>query len=534
MRRSWRTWTTVIVLAVVATAGVLLSRGTVSYVVTHGASMEPGFHQGDLAVVVPAGHYRVGDVVAYRSELLDTVVMHRIIGRDGSRYVFKGDNNSWDDRDRPTRDQLVGRLLVRAPGAGRPLAWLTGHWLLAAAAFVAATTYAGVSRPRRRRKKGQPMGKSSDKDAPGRHPSIARVVLFASGGALLASALLGAVALTRPTERATTTVIPYTHRGTFAYSAPVTPGSVYDSATVHTGDPIFRRLVSAVDVRFDYRFDAEAVRAAQGAIILRAYVSDTNGWHRSLDMGPAAPVVDGAGRASASLDIGRLQATIDEFEASTGVRGGSYAVGVEAEVRVAGMLAAQPLRDTFPARIDFSLDAVQLRPAWTAAQASAAVTPTRTGSIRRPAVAPRQLGLPLADLDVGAARGLAGLGVGLSALVMVLARRQVSRQTAAARIAARHGHRIVPVASAGSNGHRAVVDVISMDDLVRLATQYDCLILHEQHAESDRYLFQVDRTVYRFILRDSSGSAEGRDAARIEAAPARSRSRVDECSKGAR
>ena len=44
--------------------------------------MEPGFQTGDLAILRPAGSYAVGDVVAYRSESLDTIVMHRIVSGD--------------------------------------------------------------------------------------------------------------------------------------------------------------------------------------------------------------------------------------------------------------------------------------------------------------------------------------------------------------------------------------------------------------------------------------------------------------------
>ena len=41
--------------------------GGTTYVATHGNSMEPGFHTGDLAILRPADRYAVGDVVAYRS-----------------------------------------------------------------------------------------------------------------------------------------------------------------------------------------------------------------------------------------------------------------------------------------------------------------------------------------------------------------------------------------------------------------------------------------------------------------------------------
>ena len=96
--------------------------GATDYVTTRGNSMAPRFHTGDLAVIRPTEQYRVGDMVAYRSTLLNTVVLHRIIGRDGDRYVFKGDHNDFVDPTRPDRSQLVGKLWVRVPRAGVPLA----------------------------------------------------------------------------------------------------------------------------------------------------------------------------------------------------------------------------------------------------------------------------------------------------------------------------------------------------------------------------------------------------------------------------
>ncbi|MBJ7454191.1 MAG: signal peptidase I, partial [Blastococcus sp.] len=99
--------------------------GGTTYVVTHGQSMEPGFSTGDLAVLRPTGSYEVGDVVAYRSESLDTVVMHRIVAVDGDRFVIQGDNNDFLDTDRPTEDQLLGTLFRQVPQGGKILDAIT-------------------------------------------------------------------------------------------------------------------------------------------------------------------------------------------------------------------------------------------------------------------------------------------------------------------------------------------------------------------------------------------------------------------------
>src|SRR4051794_31425667 len=75
--------------------------GRTTYVTTHGVSMALSFHTGDLALMRPAANYHVGEVVAYHSSLLHTVVMHRIVAIKGGQYVFKGDNNSWRDPQPP-------------------------------------------------------------------------------------------------------------------------------------------------------------------------------------------------------------------------------------------------------------------------------------------------------------------------------------------------------------------------------------------------------------------------------------------------
>ena len=70
-------------------------------------------------------------MVAYRSESLDTVVMHRIVAVDGDRFVIQGDNNDFLDADRPTEDQLLGTLFRQVPQGGKILDAITSPWSVA-------------------------------------------------------------------------------------------------------------------------------------------------------------------------------------------------------------------------------------------------------------------------------------------------------------------------------------------------------------------------------------------------------------------
>jgi signal peptidase I len=93
--------------------------GTTSVAIVDGTSMLPRFHRGDLVLLRAGDHYRVGEVVAYRSRLLHRVVVHRIIKITHGHYVFKGDNNSWIDPEQPVRAELIGRQWLHIGQAGR-------------------------------------------------------------------------------------------------------------------------------------------------------------------------------------------------------------------------------------------------------------------------------------------------------------------------------------------------------------------------------------------------------------------------------
>jgi signal peptidase I len=95
--------------------------GPASYVVTDGTSMLPHFKADGLVITQTRSSYHVGEVVAYHNHQLNRVVMHRIVAMDGDRYVFKGDNNSYDDQYHATKADLVGQEWVYWPGGGRYL-----------------------------------------------------------------------------------------------------------------------------------------------------------------------------------------------------------------------------------------------------------------------------------------------------------------------------------------------------------------------------------------------------------------------------
>jgi signal peptidase I len=129
--------------------------GPTSYVVVEGTSMLPHFRADGLVLTRSAPSYHVGEVVAYHNHELHAVVMHRIVARDGNRYVFEGDNNNFRDRYHPTKGDLVGQEWVYWPGAGEYLkavrSPVTFGVIMAILALIASTAFTPTSKRKRRR-----------------------------------------------------------------------------------------------------------------------------------------------------------------------------------------------------------------------------------------------------------------------------------------------------------------------------------------------------------------------------------------------
>jgi len=84
-------------------------------------SMEPTMSVDDLIFVKECEEYQVDDIVVFQSG--DELIVHRIIGMDGTTLVTKGDANNVADE--PVDVAVVkGKMIGRIPFAGVLVSWL--------------------------------------------------------------------------------------------------------------------------------------------------------------------------------------------------------------------------------------------------------------------------------------------------------------------------------------------------------------------------------------------------------------------------
>ncbi len=534
--------------------------GAASYVSTFGTSMEPTYTASDLVVLTRQTGYGIGDVVAYRSEQLDTVVMHRIVAEDAAGFITQGDANDWLDDDRPTDADILGAPLFHVPGAGRLLDVPVPVRAAAVTALAALALGGGgklsrrrarrptsttgtpivTSSPRRRRSAGPtpseapldgvptvPVDTEASGEAPTRRlawvgwPSRAAATATVVG---LLSVALAATAFTRPVT--TSGDVTYTHRGDFTYTADAPTSLVYPTGRLVTGDPVFLRQVDELDLGFTYGLDeSDAGSSVTGRLWLD--LADGSGWSQRSPLGAASTSDGGPLTLTGRLTVPELQRTLTRVADATGFGGGSATITVSAEVVVDGSIRGTAFTDAFTPELQFQLDADRLVPRDDAnasdptlqgpasdaavdgtgadADTTEAETIVRTaeGTITVADAEPAQFSFAGRSLSISDARTTAATGLAAALLAVLVGLVGAARQRGfdeAARTRARYGRRLVEVDAVTTPAGYGIVDVRDVTTLVALADRIDRPVLHHrpEPPEPETFIVEGDATVYRY------------------------------------
>lgn len=435
--------------------------GRATYVIVDGNSMEPTMYRGDLAVLLRAEAYSVGDIVTYRHPSIGPVI-HRIIAADNTNFVLQGDNNSWTDDFRPDSSAIYGRLWFYVPRLGAALDTLRAPvpMMLLALVIGVIAMYPALNIGARRR---ETAGSSA---APARAMNTGfsgNDLFFATAALAFVSAALAIYAFLQPLTRTVDLNLPYTHVGRFEYRADVPPG-IYDGTTAETGDPIFRRVTQTMPVTFGYRFDAEGQHSVTGSCALFVEVADGEGWRRMLPLQSAQPIQANACATAGVLDLNQVQGLIDSFEAQTGVTRMQYTVSLAPEILLNGELEGHALADAFTPRFAFRIDRDRLTP--TAEEAAL----NQSGAIQASEISANTIPLPGFAIEIGTARriGLSLLMVSIS--IGLLLWRNVLRigQDVAGQVRFCYAENLITAQDLDLSGVR-IVDLANVDDLGKLA-----------------------------------------------------------------
>jgi signal peptidase I len=517
--------------------------GQNEYIFINGNSMEPAIQTGDLIVVKRARNYQVGDAVAYNNADINQVVFHRIIGREGTSFIFQGDHNSWVDSYKPTLAELIGKQWLHIPGAGKLILLVRKPLLAALAAGGAGGIILAflLHKSKKKRTSGLPTTTHSENISslappplPGSSESISfpaqedlslalqkrpvsrpgmsasnlnsfiEISFFVLGILALGSITLLLFGFFNPLTRQTTNEYPYTQSGSYEYNAPA-PIGVYDSQSVNSGDPIFTKLTCQVNLLFTYSVAGQGLDGLAGAHQLTAVLTEpTSGWTRTFALEPQQSFAGDNFSSLALVDLCQMQAVAKEMELQTGTSNYTYSLAIKPNVILSGKIQGVDLSSEFSTPLIFQLDAVKAyvnSPDAKIDSLHPVLESVQTHQVTE-ANAFRIFGF---DLPVRSARniGLIGLLLSFSGLtVLLFAISQSSKDNKEMLVRMKYGSSLVDVEPTTQNETRVSVNVKDIDDLAKLAERHNAVILHQLVGSIHNYLVEANGVFYQYSLSD--------------------------------
>jgi signal peptidase I len=478
--------------------------GQAAYVIISGNSMEPVFYRGDLVILYSAKDYQIGDIATYRHPEIGPVI-HRIIEKEDDRFIFQGDNNGWIDSYRPQQEEIIGKLWLHLPTAGKTLETFRAPWVLSLIA--ALTMLIFIAPPSKQHK--DSTHQRNRKSVKEQHPmekQMANKTDFLVVLVLLTVAALLLVLYTFNQSTYTTKFedVKYKHVGTFSYSAAAPPG-VYASDTVQVGEPIFRQLIDQVTVNFSYHLDSELPSNIRGNHQLDLVVSHNNGWNWSFPLQLETPFMGNQFNATGGISLAHVQALIDNLEQQTGLQNQQYTLSVVPTVTVNGTVAGQEINDRFTSQLTFQLSPLQMQVA--SSREADPFTALQTESVKQSSEIPNTISILSYQFEVLTVRLLAMIGFIFccgGALVLGLLIYYDTQCNPIARLQEKFSPLLITVNDPGLISSSQAVEVTSLDDLAKIAERNGRMILQQVHGSAHHFFVQDERTTYHYALVDES------------------------------
>jgi signal peptidase I len=483
--------------------------GQASYVIVNGNSMEPLYHPGDLVILRGSDRAEVGDIFTYWYPEVGAVI-HRIVAREGDRFIMKGDHNSWTDGYHPKFDDLIGKAFVHLPGVGNTVKWLrkpsrfAGIVTIMAGLFIFGLVFDSSQ------KKGKtikwPLLRFRFPKIP---PSIAREregYLFALSLLLFASIALGIYAFIAPLSRTEEDNIEYVNSVDYLYTA-LSNSIVYTEGIILSGEPVFTQLKCNLKIETDYAIQSAQPVAVSGSYNTGVVVSEPTGWKRTISLQPDTPFKDNAFKGSVILDICTIQKMIDAMTELTGLNRSYYNVSVVSEITATGKIGGRAYQEKFSPTLDFILDPTELY--LVQADINDGSDPLRwkqAGTLLGERNVANDLSIFGMEIPVLTARIAAIIGLMISIAGIVLLTLPVYQEAKKDELAAIHlkyAPLLVQINQSQTKRRTAstkLIDIASMTDLARLAQNADQVILEQPVGDEHHFLVFSDPYTYRYIL----------------------------------
>lgn len=438
-----------------------------------GISMNPLLHVGDLAVVREQRTYNVGDIVLYQSEI-GAQVLHRIVAKSGNTFTLKGDNNSFEDSEHPTNEQVIGKYLFMAPSGGKTLSLLRSPSVLAA--LFAGTLFALFNSIGGRRPQKRPGTVTLATNAPRRFEFVQTpfgqsvgIAAAVAAAAVLFLALLLSSGSGISSERTTA----YTLGGSFTFASARGDGAPLPAGLAAPNQPVFFTVADRMTVTYAYEADGATIDPALSTTRMTASVRADNGWRAEVPLTQSGDA--GVRQSTASLQLADVQRTVKELEDSTGLVLSNFYLDFTANSRVGASVEGAATTAVFGPTLSFRGDKTQLQ-LWAPGGTDDPLHPQLKQSVQTQETQPQRLKIGPLTLSTAQAQALVvalTLSVVGAVVTLALHAAQLRKRPWAERMLATSQCKLVRAAAAPAAA--TIVELEQMVDFVQVGAGHTVL-----------------------------------------------------------
>jgi signal peptidase I len=538
---TWAAFLTIIIMIAWLFFAPRVMGGQASYVIVNGDSMEPLYHRGDLVILFEADHVEVGEIFAYRYPELGSVI-HRVVAREGDRFIMKGDHNSWTDGYHPAFDDMIGKAVINLPGVGNTVRWLrqpvrfAGVVALLAGVLVFGMVY--DSSQKKNLKMKIPRFHFSMPKLPNFITKEREGFLFALSLLLFASIALGVYAFVKPLTRLEDDNVSYVNTVGYAYTAPSSL-KVYTGGVIQSGDPVFTQVNCKIRISMEYDIHSEEQIDVRGTYSAKVVISEPTGWKKTISLLPETPFKENSFQKSMFLNVCDLQKTIETSNELTGLNRPFYSVSIITDIKAKGTIGERVYIEDLSPTLNFSLDSTELYIVQGDDDRPDPLKWTQAGVILGEIRVANDLSIFGLEIPVLTARVIAIIGFMISMAGILILTLPVYIETKSDELAAIHSNyapllvKIDPMHAKRRAASAKLVELASITDLARLAQNTDQMIFEQTIGDEYHFLVFSDPYTYRYILRvspieDSVSEVDGK----TENLPSDSTDVVNDSEKG--
>lgn len=462
--------------------------------------MEPLFHQGDLVIADGQTNYGTGDIVVYEHPNIGRVI-HRIIGRDGGRFVLKGDNNDWVDSYQPVRQDIIGKYRFLIPKAGFVFLKMRQPWIFTLISGITVLFFgvAMVNSPH------EPKRKKGIKDG----------ILYKFGVKLsqwkdnywfpvyfigFVCLVLGVFSFIKPIQETITNEILYSQQGQFNYSAKAAQ-EIYDDNAVKSGDPIFTTLTCKTNFTFDYQITSSGALAGGGDIQLSIILSSATGWHHTETQTKLTQFTGTTVHDEKTVDLCEIQKYLAYVGETTGVEGQQYILEVAPVIHFNGTVDGKLIKEQFAPLLLFQIDDQQIYLTSTNSEDTGdPLLPVKDDTVSADQIVPKTMNILGIKLPVRTGRIISIAGIIVCAVALMfpyLSLRHAEKTGSKLKDRLLFGHMLVEIQQAPVENQGQLIEVSSLDDLLMLAEKFGTIVMALQIAGGTDYFVQSEQRFFR-------------------------------------